>query len=95
MPSHHTQFSVVFITNIAESNFRYTHPHPGDATQFVAAAKALSVPLTVVDVASEEACELYDADLALVRPDQIIAWRGDEHVDPVSVLGQAAGHCPL
>jgi 2-polyprenyl-6-methoxyphenol hydroxylase-like FAD-dependent oxidoreductase len=70
-------------------------PHPGDATQFVAAAKALSVPLTVVDVASEEACELYDADLALVRPDQIIAWRGDEHVNPVSVLRQAAGHLPL
>src|ERR1019366_6781633 len=26
VPSRHTQFSAAFTTNIAESNFRYTHP---------------------------------------------------------------------
>jgi 2-polyprenyl-6-methoxyphenol hydroxylase-like FAD-dependent oxidoreductase len=62
-----------------------------DTAQFVEAAKALSIPLTVVDAASEETRELYGAELALVRPDQIIAWRGDQRADPTSVLQQATG----
>jgi 2-polyprenyl-6-methoxyphenol hydroxylase-like FAD-dependent oxidoreductase len=62
-----------------------------DTAQFVEAAKALSIPLTVVDAASEETRELYGAELALVRPDQIIAWRGDERADPTSILQQASG----
>ena len=67
-------------------------PRTSDTTQFVEAAKALSIPLTVVDAASEETHELYGAELALVRPDQIIAWRGEERADPTSILRQAAGH---
>ena len=41
------------------------------------AAKALGVPLSIVDVAMKEARDLYQADLALIRPDQIVAWRGN------------------
>jgi Aromatic-ring hydroxylase, C-terminal len=63
-----------------------------DVTQFVEAAKALSIPLTVVDAASDETHELYGAELALIRPDQIIAWRGDILADPMSILRQATGH---
>jgi carboxyl-terminal processing protease len=37
VPSRHTQFSVAFTTNIAESNFRYTQVAPIDETP---AAKA-------------------------------------------------------
>jgi hypothetical protein len=33
------------------------------------------VPLTVLDV--PQAREIYGADLALIRPDQHVAWRGN------------------
>ena len=36
---------------------------------------------TIVDVASDEARDLYAADLALIRPDQIVAWRGNSAAD--------------
>jgi hypothetical protein len=34
--------------------------------------------LSVVDIAGEEARELYQSNFALIRPDQIVAWRGDQ-----------------
>ena len=63
-----------------------------DAAPFAAAAKAQGMPLTIVDVASDEARELYQADLALIRPDQIVAWRGNSAGDAAVVLRRAAGH---
>jgi len=39
-------------------------------------AISASLPLTVLDLPGEEARALYGADLALIRPDQIVAWRG-------------------
>jgi 2-polyprenyl-6-methoxyphenol hydroxylase-like FAD-dependent oxidoreductase len=59
-----------------------------DATPFETAAEALEIPLSVVSVASD----LYQADLALIRPDQIVAWRGNSPVNAVAVLRQASGH---
>ena len=50
------------------------------------------MPLTVVDVPTDEARELYQADLALIRPDQIVAWRGNSADDAVRVLRKATGH---
>jgi hypothetical protein len=47
-------------------------------TGIVEAAAQRSVPLTVVDVKAPEARELYRRKLVLVRPDQHVAWRGDE-----------------
>jgi len=58
----------------------------------VHAAAKLAIPLTVVDIASEEARNLYSTDLALIRPDQMVAWRGNEQADPVAVLRRATGH---
>jgi len=40
----------------------------------------------------DEARDLYGADLALIRPDQIVAWRGNSSVDAISVLRRASGH---
>ena len=82
----------LFDTFGSEFSLLRLNPRTSDTTQFVEAAKALSIPLTVVDAASEETHELYGAELALVRPDQIIAWRGEEHADPTSILRQATGH---
>jgi 2-polyprenyl-6-methoxyphenol hydroxylase-like FAD-dependent oxidoreductase len=67
-------------------------PAPASAEPFVAAAQAGGLPLTVADVVSDEARDLYQADLALIRPDQIVAWRGNSAADAARVLRQASGH---
>jgi 2-polyprenyl-6-methoxyphenol hydroxylase-like FAD-dependent oxidoreductase len=67
-------------------------PRPVAANLFVVSAAKLAIPLTVVDIASEEARSLYGADLALIRPDQIVAWRGNELADPAAILRRATGH---
>ena len=63
-----------------------------DAAPFAAAAKAQGMPLAIVDVPSQEARDLYQADLALIRPDQIVAWRGNSASDAADVLRKATGH---
>ncbi len=40
-------------------------------------ARALDVPLRVVQPRDVDVAELYQANLALIRPDQHVAWRGD------------------
>ncbi len=65
---------------------------PVDAAPFRAAATAINMPLSVVAVASDEARELYGADLALIRPDQIVAWRANSTSGAADVLRRAAGH---
>ena len=52
----------------------------------------MNMPLSVVPIAGDEARDLYGADLALIRPDQIVAWRGNSSADAASVLRRAAGH---
>ena len=64
---------------------------PAEAAPFATAAAALGMPLAVVDVAGEEARDLYQADLALIRPDQIVAWRGNAASGAAAVLRRAAG----
>jgi hypothetical protein len=44
------------------------------------------VPLTVYDVPAPEARDLYQRGLALVRPDQHVAWRGDVLPDDCDAL---------
>jgi hypothetical protein len=57
-------------------------------TAFVDAAATAGIPLTVVrDSASGELVD-YGARLALVRPDQFVAWTGD--VPPTDVDGLLA-----
>jgi 2-polyprenyl-6-methoxyphenol hydroxylase-like FAD-dependent oxidoreductase len=68
-------------------------PRAPDVTAFRRAAADARAELTVVDVPSEEARDLYEADLALIRPDQIVAWRGDgKHADPFAIFARATGH---
>ena len=50
------------------------------------AAEKRGIPLAVVDVGLPEGRELYGRDLALIRPDQIIAWRGDSLPDDLDAL---------
>jgi hypothetical protein len=48
---------------------------PAKAASFIAASKRFGVELKVVKLDSLEARQLYEADLTLIRPDQIVAWR--------------------
>jgi 2-polyprenyl-6-methoxyphenol hydroxylase-like FAD-dependent oxidoreductase len=59
------------------------------------AARALGVPLVVVELASAALRDAYEADLVLVRPDQVVAWRGSAAVDVADVLACVAGWHPL
>jgi hypothetical protein len=52
----------------------------------VQAARDRNVPLTVLDVPLPEARDLYGCDLALIRPDQYIAWSGDAPPDDADKL---------
>src|SRR5262249_25602560 len=49
-----------------------------DTTTLERAARRAAVPLEIVDIAHPQAHELYPRTLALIRPDQHVAWRGDE-----------------
>ena len=64
---------------------------PPDAAPFRAAAEAMHMPLTIVQIPGDEARDLYDADLALIRPDQIVAWRGHSAANATDVLKQVTG----
>lgn len=48
-----------------------------DAAAFAAAAHALAIPFTQLDIADDDIRALYDRDLVLIRPDQHVAWRGN------------------
>ncbi|HLI22962.1 MAG TPA: FAD-dependent oxidoreductase [Stellaceae bacterium] len=61
-------------------------PRPPDAGAFAQPAAKRGMPLTVVDRPEQELRDLYGADLALIRPDQIVAWRGNRLPDDSSAL---------
>jgi hypothetical protein len=64
-----------------------------DVRPIEAAARRRGVPLELLDVASDEARDLYARDLALVRPDHHIGWRGNAAPDdPEALFVRAAGH---
>jgi 2-polyprenyl-6-methoxyphenol hydroxylase-like FAD-dependent oxidoreductase len=63
-----------------------------DMTALTAAAKTAGIPLAVVDVSNENLRELYEARLALIRPDQIVCWRGERLPDDcTALLAQVTG----
>ena len=65
---------------------------PANTSSFEAAARKRHVPLKVLDVLSAEARDLYGCDLALVRPDQYIAWRGNvSPADPNRLMARVTG----
>ena len=55
-------------------------------------AQRVGAELTVVDIADAAVRDLYEADLALIRPDQIVAWRGDVIADAARLMARVTGH---
>jgi len=67
-------------------------PDAPDTRAFVSAAAARDMPLTVVERPELELRDLYAASLALIRPDQIVAWRGERVPEDVDkLLAQVTG----
>ena len=64
---------------------------PG-TSHFTQTALALNIDLKVVRHEQPELLALYEAPLALIRPDQIVAWRGHDDRQAQSVLAQALGY---
>jgi 2-polyprenyl-6-methoxyphenol hydroxylase-like FAD-dependent oxidoreductase len=67
-------------------------PAPALADAFRREAARRAMPLAVLDLDDERARDLYGADAALIRPDQIVAWRGNGRgADPGAILDRARG----
>lgn len=66
-------------------------PDAPSTAAFEAAAQALAVDLRVVRLPQAALRELYEAPLALIRPDQIVAWRGAAADAASDVLSQVTG----
>ncbi len=65
---------------------------PGAAEAFAAAAGARNIPLKIIADTFKDGREDYEARLTLVRPDQYVAWTGnDAPADAGAVLDRAAG----
>ena len=66
---------------------------PGaDVTPLQAAAALRGVPLKVLDVAADEVTTLYPQTFVLARPDQHVAWRGNEMPeDPLTLIDLVRG----
>lgn len=66
---------------------------PGAEADIAAArAEAGPVPLTVLDLPDAGLRPLYGARLALIRPDQHVAWRGDTWPTDAGLFAQVTGH---
>jgi hypothetical protein len=61
-------------------------------TAFEQAAHALGLDLRVVRHPAAALCELYEAPLALIRPDQVVAWRGAHARGAERILRKATGY---
>jgi 2-polyprenyl-6-methoxyphenol hydroxylase-like FAD-dependent oxidoreductase len=63
-----------------------------DTSHVEAAARKRGVPLKVIELAADDARELYGRDLALIRPDQYVAWRGNAPpANPDRLIGRLIG----
>jgi 2-polyprenyl-6-methoxyphenol hydroxylase-like FAD-dependent oxidoreductase len=67
-------------------------PAPPDGARLVDACRRRGMELDVADVPSTEVRDLYEAPLALIRPDQVVAWRGFDDAEGEAVAAVALGH---
>jgi 2-polyprenyl-6-methoxyphenol hydroxylase-like FAD-dependent oxidoreductase len=65
--------------------------HPPDTTPFARAAERAGIELAIIDVARDDVRDLYERDLVLIRPDQVVAWRGNDSGAARAVLDQVRG----
>jgi len=61
------------------------------AAPMVKTARSAGLPLTRVSLDDPALRDLYEADYALIRPDQTVAWRGDEFGDAAGLIDVVRG----
>ncbi len=66
-------------------------PQPLDASAFLAAANRLGMDLKTVSHSADDLLALYEAPWVLIRPDQVVAWRGHDDQQALQVLQQVMG----
>ncbi len=66
-------------------------PSAPNAEEFRRAAAAFGLDLAVLDLPQQHLRDLYERDLVLIRPDQIVAWRGNDASEAEAVLGRVTG----
>jgi len=65
---------------------------PADTAAIEVAAIKAGLPLKVLDLPNPDLRDLYEADAALIRPDQIVAWRsGGRSVGAPEVIARVTG----
>jgi hypothetical protein len=68
-----------------------TGPESPQAAALVRAAEAAGLDLTVLNLPAPELQYLYEANLTLIRPDQIVAWRGNTVSNPTAIISVVVG----
>ena len=63
-----------------------------DVDPIVAAAAALGLPLQVTEISEPAVRDVYQADLVMIRPDLMVAWRGHHPPsDPAALIDTIRG----
>lgn len=81
----------LFDTFYSEWTLLVLGPERVDTSAFEKAATSMGLDLQVVHQPSSEILALYEAPMALIRPDQIVAWRGHDARRALAVLSQVLG----
>ena len=67
-------------------------PRPPSTEGIKTAFAEAGLELKVLDVTSEMARDIYETDLALIRPDQVVAFRGQEITDAMTLTAKVTGY---
>jgi 2-polyprenyl-6-methoxyphenol hydroxylase-like FAD-dependent oxidoreductase len=67
-------------------------PAAPSGDRLASAAARQRLDLERLDVPTTEILELYEAPLVLIRPDQVVAWRGRDDADADAVIAAVSGH---
>jgi 2-polyprenyl-6-methoxyphenol hydroxylase-like FAD-dependent oxidoreductase len=62
-----------------------------EGADLIAAAVNAGLDLKVLDLASEQARDIYEADLVLIRPDQVVAWRSGRSEPAQAIISRVLG----
>jgi 2-polyprenyl-6-methoxyphenol hydroxylase-like FAD-dependent oxidoreductase len=62
-----------------------------EGTDLIEGAAKAGMELTVLDVFSEQARDIYRADLVLIRPDQVVAWRSTRAELAETIIARVLG----
>ena len=66
--------------------------HDYDTNEIRGIISKKEAPIKFIEIYDDNLRSLYEADLVLIRPDQIVAWRGNNHNKFNNILEQVTGY---